>query len=110
MANVELARKAIEAIERSPEAFNQDFWHCGTTMCFAGFVAMCTDAQWAAEYDTLLKVNGELIHVGDYAQDILEIDRETANMLFYHCDNIDDLKGVIETLEPGPLESEGIPS
>ncbi len=110
MPNIELARKAIEAIERNPEALDQDFWHCGTTMCFAGFVAMCAGAEWAPGYDTLLRVNGELIHVGDFAQDALGIDRDTATMLFYYCDNIDDLKDVIETLEVDAAQPERIPS
>jgi hypothetical protein len=35
--NRENYRKVLDQIEAHPETWNQSFWHCGTTHCFAGW-------------------------------------------------------------------------
>ena len=46
-SNVELAYQVLDIIKNNPEHWNQKYWHCGTSHCFAGFVD-CTvrDIDW----------------------------------------------------------------
>jgi len=74
--NAELARQALADIDADPERWNQMSYRgrCGTTQCFAGFVAMRAGAQWrdvdrqSLAYDMVVgPLVDDWVHVSNYA-------------------------------------------
>jgi hypothetical protein len=37
MPNKSLLRKTLSVIKKNPKHWDQSFWHCGTSFCFAGW-------------------------------------------------------------------------
>lgn len=120
--NLPLLRKAIEAIEAHPEAFNYNIWwsaydaydadilseelerpiHCGTVGCLAGWIVELGTggAHQNIIYSNSLKAQELLGIDGDTADDLFSpdehVNRDPANRLRRHVEEILDM-------EPGTL-------
>lgn len=47
--NTTLAEQVLGVIDARPEEWDQQSWRCETGMCFAGWAAELTEAQWLTE-------------------------------------------------------------
>ena len=81
--NKENIQKVIDVIEDNPHSWNQDFWHCGTTHCFAGHAQILSGKQ--ANKATVRKD----------ARIFLDLDLRTFNWVSNYCRTLDDLKSLL---------------
>lgn len=107
--NVELLQKTLDAIKANPQHWNQQFWHCGTSHCFAGFAELLANnlsVETSEEQVRALKLNGELrCSTGGYAEELLGISDEDSDVLFYGYNTLEQLERMVAHLvEHGSLE------
>lgn len=109
--DADLARLALKEIENRPQEWDQSNWHCGTSMCFAGFVAELAGAKWispqsrsaldAATY-LVLTPDGKIEQVSNFAAKALGFvgyDSSRNLDLFHACNDLEDLRGMIDAWE-----------
>ncbi len=109
MANIELMRLALKEIEREPETWDQSDWHCGTSCCFAGKVAMISGATWLhplGDDSRVLTPDGRIMTVSDYAIEAMETNDTTVFPLFYSCGkDFDRLTRIVDGIEQEQQEA-----
>lgn len=111
--NVPLLRKTLEHIEAHPEEWDQGDWRlrveregfCGTAYCFAGTAANLHGAEWRIpapadwQDDDMRIVTPEGgMHVEYYAQEILGLNFNQADMLFDGGNDLADLRRIVDGL------------
>lgn len=133
MVNVELARQTLQAIRDHEDRWNQRQFvelkdetspECGTTLCFAGFAACLTGAEFVPpevyfddtengtkywyQPNTVITPEGDTVGVESYAMDVLGLNYGQANTIFYNfTDDVDELASVVEqVIAEGPNEVE----
>jgi len=98
--NKELADRAIKAIETNPNEWEQGMWRCGTSMCFAGWVAHMAGATWATndrcseDYLMVITPDDRKMAVPAFALEQLGI--SSATLLFLGDNTLETLKGHID--------------
>lgn len=143
--NVPLLNAVIEHIEANPNDWYQGDWRtlrtflrddqgipvplpaadCGTAMCFAGWAAQLSGAEYAypagdgelhddvivsdgtdsVEAAHIVRTDEGLVHVQDYATRALGIDEGQSNRLFHGANTLADLKRhVARIIEQGRIE------
>ena len=105
--NVELAENILEYIQAHPDEWNQKWWHCGATYCFAGLIAKGDDEimQYNSygSFDVIDRSTGENLGViHKYAAERLGLTIWQADILFNEDNSLDDLKRLIEVLSDNP--------
>lgn len=99
--NKELMRKILTQIEETPEKWNQRTWSnntaCGTTLCVAGWACVLSgyrlispqeDVPAAEDYVRRSDVRSdEMFLIETLGRDLLELDRDQAEELFYTTDH-----------------------
>ena len=109
--NVPLLRKTLEHIEAHPEQWNQEFWRCGTGMCFAGTACDLDGGEWMADGSAhLARREGEqfqpdewapgreVIHARFRARTVLGLTRHQAAALFCADNTLPDLRRIVGEL------------
>jgi len=119
--NVPLLRKTLEHIEAHPEEWNQEYWRCGTTMCFAGTACHLDGGEWVTESaqstqdldglhngEFVMRRDGEerdqrwgheaYVHCATRAQRVLGITPGAADKLFDEENTLDDLRRLVGEL------------
>lgn len=116
--NVELANAALGDAKANPERFSMNSWTsglhgylkktpetvlpCGTTACYAGFVALRVAPVGASIRDTYVCIPGQKsVHVEQYAANALEITSEQAGSLFY-LGSIGEVEKAVNYLADNP--------
>jgi hypothetical protein len=120
--NVELAMRALRVAKANPEQFDMSDWvtglyddvavkedlefvpPCGTTACFAGWVSFLGAPVGSEVFGQRVYLPGrgdKGIHVGDYAEEVLEITTGQGLGLFY-LDNIDQVGRAVRYLADNP--------
>ncbi|MEU9837017.1 hypothetical protein AB0D67_36235 [Streptosporangium sp. NPDC048047] len=116
--NVAALERVYAHIVANPEEWNQRYWHCGTSMCFAGHtVAMYGTANWSApgdpgcdtfvalstddEDDLFIDEGERVIYVADRARHILGITEDEAAVLFHQNNTLADIRRIIDDLIAG---------
>ena len=101
--NIPLLKQVLAHIEANPETWRQDSWRCETGFCFAGWTAELTGAKWARPEKQLdpnvLRGDGESEHVADYAQRVLGLEENEADLLFSMFRTLDDLRRMVAEFE-----------
>jgi hypothetical protein len=86
VVNIDLLDRALAQIDAHPDEWDQNNWHCGTSMCLAGWVGTVTGARWAtsAMYEPCVVdlESHRVAHVADYARDRLGITATQGDALF----------------------------
>lgn len=110
--NVTLLDQTLAHIEAHPGEWNQDFWRCGTGMCFAGWACQLAGGQWAhldpdnedlADYlhaepgDEALP--NELITAQERATRILGLTNHQAATLFAGSNTLGDLRRIVAEIK-----------
>lgn len=107
--NTEVADLAIKWIIENPEQHNQRWFayhapSCGTTLCFAGVVAM--QAGWELDWrvprsyeggvvTTRVTRNGRCRTIRDVATDLLDIDADEATALFMDAQTLSQVRSTL---------------
>lgn len=121
--NVELAEKALESARANPEKFNMSTWFtgprggldsqaevtedrvppCGTTACFAGWVAFHHAPLGSKIKGSLIKLPGagRYDSIEEYAKEALGITIDQACTLFF-LDTIDQVERAVARLAVSP--------
>ncbi len=95
--DIELARLALKGIETDPEHWYQAAYRCGTTCCYAGFVALAAGATWANEHSPLVRTpEGTVERVEQYAQRALRATLMQAMELFGGANTKEDIARLID--------------
>jgi hypothetical protein len=108
--NVELLQKTLDTIKANPQHWNQRFWHCGTSHCFAGFTELIANnlpIETSIEQVRALRLNGklEIIGTGLYAEKLLGISDDDGEVLFHTHNTLEQLERMVAYLiEHGSLE------
>ena len=107
--NVELLQKTLDTIKANPQHWNQKFWHCGTSHCFAGFAELIANnlpIEMSFEQLQTLKLNGKLERsTGSCAEKLLGISYDDSDTLFYGHNTLEMLERMVAHLiEHGSLE------
>lgn len=131
MLNKELIKNTMDLIKAQPEVYDQDNWvsedaysPCGTTMCFAGHVAVLAGAEIPDPkkhqiFDWYVGPEGEYLNYKDfwnlnkpgesvsaYARKAMGIDNDEALYMFAHDRSVEDLElAVKELLEHGAIRT-----
>lgn len=124
MRNTQELEAVMQYISDNPEEWDQENW-CGTTMCFAGHVAMRNGCQRAVvsqlnDFGAMEFRHVELgsrtfivrdhfvldplskkVTVCEYARDILGLEDDEANLLFSGSNGIEDLQHIVKGLVNG---------
>jgi hypothetical protein len=101
--NLDLLDAVVEHIDTHPEEHDQSDWICGTTACVAGRVALFSG--WRPVFNPpcglafcdchthtgLVEKDGQRRRVSGVAQDLLGIDDDTADDLFFGGNDVDDI-------------------
>jgi hypothetical protein len=105
LPNIPLLRKTLDHIKAHPQEWDQQTWHCGTAMCFAGHAAMLDGgAEWLHPSDMCEHVadaEGRVTSVATYARRALGLDECQAATLFAPDNDLDDLEEIIGEIESG---------
>lgn len=116
--NVELAMAALEDAKAHPENFDMDVWFsdgggftkdredfsppCGTTACYAGFVALrVAPVGSMVRACAIIAPGADGIDVEAYATEALDISPAQAATLFY-LDGIEQVEGAVRYLADNP--------
>jgi hypothetical protein len=106
--NKDLLRKTLETIKQNPEHWDQQFWHCDTSHCFAGFTHLISlgldvtkshfndQIDWQDFHGACYSING--VVTVDYAKEALGLYYEDAQRLFNCLNNLSDLERIVEEL------------
>lgn len=107
--NVELLQKTLDAIKANPKHWNQKFWHCGTSHCFAGFAELIANGlPVKTSFDEIKKLKttrklGMLTFIE--AERLLGISDEDSDVLFCGYNTLEQLERMVaHLLEHGSLE------
>jgi hypothetical protein len=121
--NIALMRRVLEHIETHPETWDQKFWRCGSAMCFAGHAAFFAGAEWAHpefdnldasydRYDDVITPDGRIMHVSDFASEMLGLNRKLlpgawvwSDEMFDAENSLGDLKRLVAYYEAAELEN-----
>lgn len=87
----ESARRILRRILKSPEDFDMTFWYrkssCGTTACIAGHAGL--EMGWVpsgSNTGIFKNIQTQAVRdVSDLGQEFLDLDYETARLLFHHA-------------------------
>ena len=121
--NVELAFAALEDVKAHPENFDMDTWFscgsdftkttgntvppCGTTACYAGFVALRAAPVGSKVMSRAIVVPGtDGVDVETYATEALGISPAQASAFFY-LEGIEQVEGAVHYLADNPDASRG---
>lgn len=101
--NLDLLDAVVAHIEAHPEQHNQGEWICGTAACVAGRTVLMSG--WKPVYfnlpalDTVsVEKDGQERGVRGLAQELLGLDRDTANELFWATNTVDDIRRIRDEL------------
>ncbi len=105
----QMMRETLDDIRRNYSTWNQSDWRCGSTACFAGHVAFRAGAVWlyADEADApddhiskyLVRTpDGQAMHVADYAGEVLRINTDDADRLFFSDNTFKDLSRIVSEI------------
>jgi hypothetical protein len=112
--NLPLIDDVMHHIDTHPEEHDQSEWFCETTACVAGHVALLSgwrpvftapcELAWCDCHTATGRVekDGESRTVSVLAQELLGIDVDTADRLFYGGNTVDDLHQVVKELHGAP--------
>jgi hypothetical protein len=122
--NVELAQKALDSIRQFPENHDQGSWisgptldvnddreiGCGTSMCFAGWVAFHAAPVGSQLIDGIgvRFPNGETDRISTYARESLDIGYEQAGAFFYGAGSLEELELLTTYLADNPDASASV--
>lgn len=115
--NIVLLDKVLEQIDivrndpTAPFQWDQGNWRrtmereCGTALCFAGWAAQLDSADWATGYGPAW-INTptpdsprHITHISDYAQDLLGLSAEEADILFAGDNTYEDLVEIVSLIK-----------
>ena len=99
MANAEVLNLAMKALEMNRKEWRQDTWRCGTSCCYAGFIALSQGAVWRNENecdDCIITPDGAVMHVADYATEVAELDDMERYKLFEADNSFRQLKARVK--------------
>lgn len=114
MANFDLLNRVLDTVTDNPE-WKQAVYRCETGMCFAGWTAALTGAQWAEpeldeseesylgpdRYNLVVHpVTGEELQVSVYAREVLGLDYFEGCELFKGSNRIEDLRRIVAQYAP----------
>lgn len=117
--NVELARQALEAAKANPERFDMASWvsgkvdmtkdspefapPCGTTACYAGWVAFNAAPVGSVVLGSYVTVPGapKPVTIQRYAAEALDISPDQADTLFF-LSNIREVERAVNYLADNP--------
>ncbi len=107
--NVELLQKTLDTIKANPQHWNQRYWHCGTSHCFAGFAELIANnlpIEINNEQVGAFKLDRKLqLGTGEYAEELLGISNHDGDTLFYGYNTLEVLERMVAHLiEHGSLE------
>jgi hypothetical protein len=108
--NIELLQKTLGAIKDNPQHWNQKYWHCRTSHCFAGFaelIAHNIPINTSAHQIDELRSNNKLIMGSTpfVAEKLLGISDEDGCVLFHGYNTLEQLERmVLHLIEYGSLE------
>jgi hypothetical protein len=106
--NKDLLRKTLETVKQNPEHWDQQFWHCDTSHCFAGFTHLIslgldvTKNHYNDDFDYMrpdgsyYRINGKI--TVEYAKEALGLHYEDSSRLFNCLNNLSDLERIVEEL------------
>jgi hypothetical protein len=118
MPDIARLNAVLDYITDHPEQHRQQYWRaeteCGTTMCFAGHTAalfgpeagmtgwgkpipMAADERMYGD----VQVGDTTVDVETFACDLLGLDWDQGNALFYCMNGVDDLRRIVDDLEAG---------
>lgn len=91
-----LAIATLEWIKRHPEHWDQNYWHCGTTHCFAGVAEMLgTGLDPEEEHPDRQPLWPKAYYDGektlDTAQELLRLSHTGAAKLFWSSNSLEEL-------------------
>lgn len=96
MLNKQLLQLTLDTIKANPQHWDQVYWHCGTTHCFAGFVELLHKQQSLDTYFDEYDVDGG--DVADYAMKALGLTIYQADSLFSPVNTLEDLEHRVNIL------------
>lgn len=110
MPDFELMDRVLDQISKNPKTWDQTTWRrptgneCGTAMCFAGWVADLSGAEWYSNTAGTVEfakvdVGGVPVWVDEYATAALGIKSWEAEQLFESSNTLDDLREIVEDLK-----------
>lgn len=112
------ALQAIACIEADPESWDQSRWHCGTTCCFAGHLAVNAGYGWLSDRGTEMEGpdGGRVRFAPDVALEILGLDLDDDSAaswdrmgdmenLFEGANTLEDIKEGVDALFPEVVRS-----
>ncbi len=129
--NVELAMGSLEDAKARPQQFNMEYWvvtaadaehaeeddykyeripvpddhvpPCGTTCCYAGFVAFRVAPAGCVIQDSIIHfADGTKTEVSPFARDALEITAEQASAIFLYLSEIEEVERAVTYLAANP--------
>ena len=107
--NVELLQKTLDTIKANPRHWDQSYWHCGSSHCFAGFAELiANDIPIETHEEDLLNMryNKKLgVSTPIEAERLLGISDEDGDVLFFGYNTLEQLERMVAHLiEHGSLE------
>lgn len=107
--NVELLERVYEHVAEHADAWDQttwrdDFRHCGTTFCFAGWTVELTRADTGARWvgTASVECDGFISAPDGYARDVLGLTYDEGNALFLDCPtDLAQLRATLDAIETG---------
>lgn len=107
MANIELLQQTMQYIRDNPEEWDQSYWGCGTTACFAGHAVRLTGAKLLHYGDSLFAdyclplEAGNPVDIAEHARRVLELGNEVSQVLFNANNTLEDLEAIVDALING---------
>lgn len=103
--NVELLTKTLETIKANPKHWNQSYWHCDTSHCFAGFAELLAN-NIPIDTDESVLENDERFYnarfddwsTSKHATELLGISDNDAETLFASYRTLEDLEEMVASL------------
>lgn len=80
----------------SKERTDQVAAHCGTAYCVAGYVGQMLDERF--KNSEVIQVEGEPVHVADFAKDALGLTDEQSEWLFAGVNTAEDVRRIAEEI------------
>lgn len=111
--NTELMLRVADAIEAHPERFDMSEWiyadPCGTSGCIAGWTVMTACGDRLRVYNTKqITLDGHVAGTASLAQDLLGLDDETADNLFFMSEWPNDIREQIDEGEMSEAQGAAI--
>jgi hypothetical protein len=110
--NKALLQQVLAKIEADPKAWDQTYWFCGTSACFAGHACLLAgdkplfegfankDGDWIDDprADKVKDASGVCWHADDRAQALLGLSDGQAMVLFHSDNDLTDLRAIVAGL------------